>query len=252
MRRSGCRSGSCSFAVNDAAGCTRSALREAARGRRVQRERGRVAPRMARFRRAACRLRSVRCRRQCLSSTRGQHEDVDVLSVGADPRRDFGLLLGIATRHPELTFRIVAVAERMRAALADIPSNVAIETDIPLERVRDRFAAGALCRAAGSDNSYSGATTVLLQAMAMGKPVIVSRTAAIAEGYELEDGVNCRLVKPGDARGAGARGPRNAYGRGCRTFSRHPRPRNGGAESLVGALYTNALWRIFFALGPRP
>jgi glycosyltransferase involved in cell wall biosynthesis len=33
--------------------------------------------------------------------------------------------------------------------------------------------------------------------MAMAKPVIVSRTAAIAAGYGLEDGVNCRLVEPG-------------------------------------------------------
>ena len=48
-------------------------------------------------------------------------------------------------------------------------------------------------------NSYSGATTVLLQAMALAKPVVVSRTDAIAAGYGLEDGVNCRLVKPADA-----------------------------------------------------
>lgn len=48
------------------------------------------------------------------------------------------------------------------------------------------------------DNTYSGATTVLLQAMAVGKPVVVSRTAAIERGYHLDDGVNCMLVKPGD------------------------------------------------------
>jgi glycosyltransferase involved in cell wall biosynthesis len=35
--------------------------------------------------------------------------------------------------------------------------------------------------------------------MAMAKPVVVSRTEAIARGYHLEDGVNCRLVPPGDA-----------------------------------------------------
>ena len=34
--------------------------------------------------------------------------------------------------------------------------------------------------------------------MALAKPVVVSRTEAIAAGYELEDGVNCRLVEPGD------------------------------------------------------
>ena len=65
-------------------------------------------------------------------------------------------------------------------------------------QVRERLAAPALVALPVRENSYSGATTVLLQAMAMGKPVIVSRTAAIATGYELEDGVNCRLVEPGD------------------------------------------------------
>jgi MMP alpha-(1->4)-mannosyltransferase len=49
------------------------------------------------------------------------------------------------------------------------------------------------------ENTYSGATTVLLQAMALGKPVVVSRTSAITNGYGLIDGENCRLVEPGDA-----------------------------------------------------
>ncbi len=48
------------------------------------------------------------------------------------------------------------------------------------------------------ENTYSGAATVLLQAMACGRPVVVSRTQAIATGYGLEDGVNCRPVPPGD------------------------------------------------------
>ena len=58
------------------------------------------------------------------------------------------------------------------------------------------------------ENSYSGATTVLLQAMALGKPVVVTRTAAIATGYGLEDGDNVRLVAPGDAHGLRARARR--------------------------------------------
>jgi len=44
---------------------------------------------------------------------------------------------------------------------------------------------------------------VLLQAMALAKPVVVTRTAAIATGYGLEDGGNVRLVAPGDAVGFG-------------------------------------------------
>ena len=75
------------------------------------------------------------------------------------------------------------------------------------------------------ENSYSGATTVLLQAMALAKPVVVTRTAAIETGYGLEDGGNVRLVAPGDggvlrsragraARRRAAGAARSACGRG--------------------------------------
>jgi glycosyltransferase involved in cell wall biosynthesis len=116
---------------------------------------------------------------------------VDVVSVGADPHRDFELLAGIAARHPELSFSIVA-----SRALPNLPANVSFERDLSLEQVRDRLAAARVVALPVKPNSYSGATTVLLQAMALAKPVVVSRTDAIATGYGLEDGVNCRLVAP--------------------------------------------------------
>jgi len=127
----------------------------------------------------------------------GSEPDTDVVSVGADPRRDFELLLAIAARRPELSFRIVAASERARS-LGTVPPNVAVDSDIPLETVRERLARAKVVALPVRENSYSGATTTLLQAMAMTKPVVVSRTDAIAEGYDLEDGVNCRFVAPGD------------------------------------------------------
>ncbi len=123
--------------------------------------------------------------------------DVDVVSVGADPHRDFPLLLRIAARHPELRFRIVGGAVGVRD-LGPLPPNVQLEVDIPLTEVRDRLARARLVALPVRANSYSGATTVLLQAMAMGKPVVVSRTPAIASGYGLVSGENCVLVEPGD------------------------------------------------------
>jgi glycosyltransferase involved in cell wall biosynthesis len=123
--------------------------------------------------------------------------EFDVVSIGADPRRDFALLRAVAERRPDLSFRIVASRDNARA-LGTLPPNMSVETDIPLTDVRDRLAATRVVALPVRDNSYSGATTVLLQAMAMAKPVVVSRTAAIARGYELEDSVNCRLVEPGD------------------------------------------------------
>jgi glycosyltransferase involved in cell wall biosynthesis len=124
--------------------------------------------------------------------------DVDIVSVGADPRRDFELLTAVARRHPELRFQIVGTKERARS-LGKLPANVALESDLSLEDVRDRLAAARVVALPVRRNSYSGATTVLLQAMALAKPVVVSRTDAISDGYGLQDGVNCRLVEPGDA-----------------------------------------------------
>jgi len=125
-------------------------------------------------------------------------EKVDVISVGADPRRDFELLVAVAARHPDLRFQIVATKDRARS-LGALPPNVAVQTDLSLEQVRENLACASVVALPVLGNTYTGATTVLLQAMAMAKPVVVSRTDAIAEGYGLEDGVNCRLVEPGDA-----------------------------------------------------
>jgi glycosyltransferase involved in cell wall biosynthesis len=123
---------------------------------------------------------------------------VDVVSAGSDPRRDFALLLEVAARRPEWMIHVVGSRDNA-APLASPPANVTTEVEIPFDAVRDRLASARVVALPVRENSYSGATTVLLQSMALGKPVVVSRTAAIARGYHLEDGVNCRLVPPGDA-----------------------------------------------------
>jgi glycosyltransferase involved in cell wall biosynthesis len=127
----------------------------------------------------------------------GTTADTDVVSIGADPHRDHGLYLALARAHPAWSFRLVVTAVAARA-LGEVPGNVTVEVDIPLEAVRDRLASARAVVLPVRDNSYSGATTVLLQAMAMARPVVVSRTAAIARGYHLEDGLNVRLVPPGE------------------------------------------------------
>jgi glycosyltransferase involved in cell wall biosynthesis len=128
----------------------------------------------------------------------GREPEVDVVSIGADPHRDFALLVAIAARRPELRFRFVTTADQA-AALGSVPANVELERDVPFRDVRDRLLAARAVALPVRENSYSGATTVLLQALACRKPVVVSRTKAIATGYGLGDGVNCRLVPPGDA-----------------------------------------------------
>ena len=70
-----------------------------------------------------------------------------------------------------------------------------------MARVRECLLGARVVALPVRENTYSGATTTLLQAMACGKPVVVTRTAAIAHGYHLEDGMNCRLVAAGDLAG---------------------------------------------------
>jgi len=120
---------------------------------------------------------------------------------------------------------------------------VVLETDISLEQVRDRLAGARVVALPVVDNSYTGATTVLLQAMAMAKPVVVSRTEAIARGYALEDGVNCRLVEPGDA-GAFERTLLDVLRGADAATALGTRARETVERSFSWERYTNALWEI--------
>jgi len=121
----------------------------------------------------------------------------DVLSVGADPRRDFPLVVELARRFPDLTFRVVGSSDNARE-LGSLPTNLTLEIDVPFERIRECLLGAKVVALPVRENTYSGATTTLLQAMACARPVVVTRTAAIADGYHLDDDVNCRLVPPGD------------------------------------------------------
>lgn len=124
---------------------------------------------------------------------------VDVVMAGADPHRDVDLFVGLATEMPNRSFRLVTTADRARNVSP--PPNLEVESDIRFDAMKRRLEEARVVALPVLDNSYSGATTVLLQAMALGKPVVVTRTKAIASGYGLVDGENCRLVEPGDAGG---------------------------------------------------
>lgn len=166
-------------------------------------------------------------------------EAVDVVSIGADPSRDVELLLAVATQLPSVSFRVVTTAERTRT-LVDIPANVEIEADIPFDAMRRRLADARVVALPVRDNSYSGATTVLLQAMASAKPVVVSRTRAIASGYGLEDGDNCRLVEPGDAT-AFARALEDVLGDDLHARSLAARARRTVEEGLTWDRYVDRI-----------
>src|SRR5262249_52907489 len=147
-----------------------------------------------------------------------------------------------ASRQPALSFHLVASSEHARS-LGELPPNVSLETDISVADVRDRLGAARAVALPVSENSYSGATTTLLQAMAMAKPVAVSRTDAIATGYRLEDGANCRLVPPGD-RVAFERAVLNVLAGADASVELGIRARETVERSLTWERYTNALWEL--------
>lgn len=120
---------------------------------------------------------------------------VDVLTIGADPQRDFKTLFRIATRQPSLSFRVIAGSTHA-AGFSSVPSNVEVLVDIPFGDIRRHLADARVVALPIHENTYSAGTTTLLQAMAMARPVVVSQTGAIRRGYQLEDNKNCRLVAP--------------------------------------------------------
>ena len=132
--------------------------------------------------------------------TQGSVKEVDVLSVGADPQRDYALLISVAKALPEISFRVVTTRV-VEPIFSDSPRNIEILCDISLDSYRSELAAAKLVVLPVKQNSYTGATTTLLQAMALKRPVIVTRTDAIYKGYGLENGKNCILVNPDDESG---------------------------------------------------
>jgi glycosyltransferase involved in cell wall biosynthesis len=173
----------------------------------------------------------------------------DVVSIGADPRRDFALLLEVAQRLRERSFLVVASADLARD-IGALPENVRLEVNIPFGRVRESLLGARVVALPVRENSYSGATTTLLQGMACAKAVVVSRTAAIARGYHLEDGVNCRLVAPGDP-GAFEQALRDVLDDGSQAEALGLRARETVERHLGWERYTGELGRLLAAAADR-
>ncbi len=123
-------------------------------------------------------------------------DTVDVLAIGSDPMRDFGLLVDYARRHPRASL-CLATGPEWAADLGTLPPNIRLKIHVPIEELMQLIAGAKVIALPVKENTYSGATTTLLQCMAMGKAVAVSRVGAIREGYGLEDGVNIRWMEPG-------------------------------------------------------
>jgi hypothetical protein len=128
----------------------------------------------------------------------GSGEPADeVLSIGNDPARDFATL--IAAWRPEFP-RLTIITSR--PVNSDKP-NVVIERGdwrkaaITDDEIRDRFRRARLVVTPVTNTIQPSGQSATLQAMACGRPVIMSRNQGLWDFEFMNDRV-CRLVPPGD------------------------------------------------------
>jgi glycosyltransferase involved in cell wall biosynthesis len=130
---------------------------------------------------------------------RGDGDARGVLTVGKDLARDYGTFLeAVAPLGVEATL----VAHPRNLAGLELPANARLApAGLPFTALRDEYA-GAACVVlpqysdAFAFGSEGGGLTALLEAMAMGRP-IVATDRAILRDY-VEDGVDALLVPPED------------------------------------------------------
>lgn len=119
-----------------------------------------------------------------------------VLAVGKDLARDYPTLARAAAT---VDARFVVVTEERNIRGVDLPPNVEVKRGLTFSELRDLYARAScivlpLRRLGYPHGTESGGLTALLEAMAMGKPVIVSDRPVTRE--YVEDGETALIVPP--------------------------------------------------------
>jgi glycosyltransferase involved in cell wall biosynthesis len=122
--------------------------------------------------------------------------EVHVLAVGRDDGRDYATFTQ-AIKHLDVRTTIVASARNLSGI--DLPAGVEVELDVNSARLRDLYAS-ATCvviptRSLEFDRGADcSGQTVLLDAMAMGRPAVVTERTTLAD--YVEDGTTALFVPP--------------------------------------------------------
>ncbi len=113
-----------------------------------------------------------------------------ILSAGRDDGRDYRTVIETARRMPEREFHIVC-SQRNLTGIRDIPQNVKVFIDLPFSQLHKKYQEAEMMLLLTHDDSFQNGAdcsgqTVLLDAMANGLPVIVSRKKYL-EDYVVEN-----------------------------------------------------------------
>jgi glycosyltransferase involved in cell wall biosynthesis len=124
-----------------------------------------------------------------------------VLTVGNDARRDYDLLIRVAAQ-TGLPFVFIT-----RHKLGQLPPNVEVRCGdwhagaISDEELRALYQGARLVVVPLQQTVQPSGQSVCVQAMACGKPVVLTRTRGLWSQAMMRDGENVVLVEPGDATG---------------------------------------------------
>lgn len=119
-----------------------------------------------------------------------------ILSVGAE-MRDYPLLLA-AVRNIETPVVLKASStwmSQLRETPGAMPRNVTLlQQRLSYVELRDLYGGAALVVVPLYDTPQAAGITTILEAMAMGKPVVVTRSSGLPDG--LVSGSNCVIIEP--------------------------------------------------------
>ncbi|MGE9289835.1 MAG: hypothetical protein ACQKBT_02520 [Puniceicoccales bacterium] len=102
----------------------------------------------------------------------------ELLMVGADAQRDVELLREWSLRNPSIRIRCV-LSEELVLRLPSIPDSWELEQDIPFVEVLKRLREASRVVIPVKKNLYTAGTTFMIQALAVGVPVLVARTGVL-------------------------------------------------------------------------
>lgn len=123
-----------------------------------------------------------------------------ILSVGNDARRDYEVLLKAACK---ISYPVVVVTTRKMPGT--LPQNVTIvsgnwhDESLTDEALRELYRRAKFVAIPLVESVQPSGQSVCLQAMACGKPVILTRTRGLWSESMMRDGENVIFVPPGDA-----------------------------------------------------
>ena len=124
-----------------------------------------------------------------------QVSEGDYCFAGGYSNRDYGMLIQAFRNLDE---RLVICASKHNDLPPDLPGNVQILYDLPLQGFIELIAGAKICILPLNANSGASGQSVTLKYMQFGKPIIVTRDPVIA-GYLNQN--NSVLIEPGDSQG---------------------------------------------------